>query len=86
MGDAIGMEILQYIDNLGDIEDLDLISQFIDIKFDEIDKLPTLTELLNEVEVGLILKGIFQCDYSRVFTIRQQLLLHHCLILFLLPL
>lgn len=31
MGDAIGMEILQYIDNLGDIEDLYLISELIDI-------------------------------------------------------
>lgn len=65
------MEILQNIDNLSDIEDLDLISKFIDVKFNEIDELPTLTKLLNEVEVGLILKGIFQCDYSRVFTIRQ---------------
>ncbi len=71
MSDTIRMEILQNIDNLSDIEDLDLISQFIDVKFNEIDELPTLTKLLNEVEVGLILKGIFQCDYSRVFTIRQ---------------
>ena len=71
MGDTMRMQILQNIDNLCDIEDLDLISKFIDIKFDEIDELPTLTELLNKVEVGLILKGIFQCDYSRMFTIRQ---------------
>lgn len=71
MSDTIRMEILQNIDNLSDIEDLDLISKFIDVKFNEIDELPTLTKLLNEVEVGLILKGIFQCDYSRVFTIRQ---------------
>lgn len=71
MSDTIRMEILQNINNLSDIEDLDLISQFIDVKFNEIDELPTLTKLLNEVEVGLILKGIFQCDYSRVFTIRQ---------------
>lgn len=71
MSDTIRMEILQNIDNLSDIEYLDLISKFIDVKFNEIDELPTLTKLLNEVEVCLILKGIFQCDYSRVFTIRQ---------------
>lgn len=86
MGNSMRMEILEYIDNLSNVEDLDLISQFIDVKFDEIDKFATFTELLNEVEVGLILEGIFECYYTRMLTIGQQLLLHHCLILFLLPL
>lgn len=86
MGDAIGVEVLEDVDDLSNVEDLDLMSKFIDVKFNEVNELPSLTELLNEVEVGLILKGIFECHNTRMLTIGQQLLLNHCLILFLLPL
>jgi|688.fasta_scaffold72144_4 hypothetical protein len=86
VGDTVRVQIFEYVNNLSNVEDLDLISKFIDVKLNEINKLPTLTELLNEVEVGLILEGVFERHDTRMLTIGQQLLLHHCLILFLLPL
>lgn len=71
MRDAVRVQVLEYVDDFCDIEYFDLIVEFIDVEFDEVDELPALAELLDEVEVGFVLKGVFESDYSGMFTIRQ---------------
>lgn len=86
MGNAIGMQVLEGVDDFGNVENLDLLCQLADIELDEVDELASLTVLLHEVEIGLVLEGVLQLVDARVLHGRQQLLLHHGLVLLLLPL
>jgi hypothetical protein len=86
MSDAIGVQILEDVHNFSDVEYLHLLRQFVDVQLDEVDELPSLAELLDEVEVGLVLEGVFEFVDACVFEVREQFLLHHCLVLLLLSL
>ena len=86
MRDAIGVQILEGIDDFGNIKNLDLFGQSVDVRFDEVDELPTLAVLLHEVEIGLVLESVLQFVNSRMLHRGKQLLLHHRLVLLLLTL
>jgi hypothetical protein len=86
MRDAIGVQILEGIDNFGNIKNLDLFSQSVDVRFDEVDELPALAVLLHEVEIGLVLESVLQFVNPRMLHRGKQLLLHHRLVLLLLTL
>lgn len=85
MRDAVGVQVLQYVDDFCDIEHLKFLSKFGDVDLDEVDELSTLTVLLNEVNVGLVLKSVLEFDNAIMLQLRKQFLLHHCLVLLLLP-
>jgi hypothetical protein len=85
MGNTISMQILQGVDYLGNVENLDLLGELANIQFDKVDELASLTVLLHEVEIGLVLEGVLQLIYTGVLHGRKELLLHHSLILLLLP-
>lgn len=84
MSNPIRMQVLQGVDYFGNIENLDLFCQLADIELDEVDELASLTVLLHEVEIGLVLEGVLQLIDAGVLHGREQLLLHHGLILLLL--
>jgi hypothetical protein len=86
VGDAVGVQVLQNADYFCDIEYLDFLGEFGDVEFDEVDELSSLAVLLDEVEVGLVLEGVFELIDSGVFHGGEQFLLHHGLVLLLLSL
>ena len=81
MGNAIGVQILQGVDDFSDIENLNLFGELADIQFNKIDELASFTILLYKVEICLVLEGILQLINAGVLHSRQQLLLHHSLVL-----
>ena len=84
--DSAGVQVLEDDDDLRDVEDLEFLSEFGDVELDEVDELAALAVLLDEVEVGLVLEGVLQLHDPAVLQLRQQFLLHHRLVLLLLPL
>lgn len=86
MGDAVGVEVFEGVDYFCDVEEFDLFCEFGDVEFDEVDEFSALAVLLNEVEVGLVLEGVLEFVDARVLHAGEQLLLHHRLVLLLLPL
>lgn len=83
MGDSVFVDVLEQVDHLRDVKYLDVLVEFVDIGFDEIDELPSLAVLEHKVEALLILEGRAQFDDSGVFEVRQEFFFDHSLILLL---
>ena len=86
MGDTDGMQVLEEVDHLCDVEEFDFFGEFVDVGLDEIDKLSALAVLLHKIEGGLVLEGVAQFDDAGVLEVGEQLPLDHRLVLLLLPL
>ena len=86
MRDSNFMQILQQIDNLGNIEHFSSLGQFIKVCFNEINELSPLTIFLNKVEGCFILERVAKFDDSWMFEICEKLFLYHRLVFFLLAL
>lgn len=66
MSDSIVMKILKKVDHLCDVEDSDFFSEFVDVEFDELDKLSTLANIKDEVQAILVLECVFELYYVAV--------------------
>lgn len=86
MGNTFSMQVLQSVDYLRNIENLDLFGQLADVELDKVDELASLTVLLNEVQISLVLEGVLQLINAGMLHGREELLLHHSLVLLLLTL
>ncbi len=71
MSNPIWMQVLKGIDDFCDVENLDLFGQFGDVELDEVDELATLTVLLHEVKISLVLEGVLQLIDALVLHRRQ---------------
>ena len=63
VSDSIVMKILKKVDHLCDVEDSNFLSEFVDVEFDELDKLSTLANIKDEVQAILVLECVFELDY-----------------------
>ena len=84
MGNSVFVNIFKKVDYLCNVEDFYILVEFLDVGFDEIDELASLTKLKYEIETCLVLEGGAQFNDSGVFEVGKQFFFNHCLILLLL--
>lgn len=81
MNQPVGVKVLEEIDDLGDVEHLNFLGELGDVETDELGELSSLAELEDEVEHFFVLESVTKLHHSRMLDRRQQLLLHHRLVL-----
>lgn len=81
MGDADPVQVLQHVDDLGDVEPPELLGEVAVVEAHEVGEVAPVAVLQHVVEVLAVLVALHQPDDARVVDLPQQLLLHERLVL-----